>query len=739
MKNKSIKIRIVAYLCILICVAILINMMILGSTNRKQIARTSDILLSQIQNILNENKNDEQQILEELKLQYVENAKAVAYILEKNPSFQNNLSELKKIASVLNIDEIHLFDSNGMIYSGTVPKYYGLTFNSGEQVGFFKPMLKDKNLTMCQDVTPNTAESKNMMYAIVWDNSKKYMVQIGIEPVRLLAEFEKNTIQEVVKQMPVYQGSNIFVADIDSGKILGSTDKNTIGTTLYDNSFLTKQDDLHSIRSKIIHLNGYRNYCHFKQYENYIIAIIHSTRVNLENFLVSISIEIVWFILAGGIILYSLLKLINANKKIKSQMSILSSISDIYYSMHLINLSDFSIEKLEGNELMERVIKQGQNASDMLKTIVNSTLEKEYINAGLNFVDLSTLKSRLKNKSSIYMDAIDKNVGWLRITFITVETDSDKVPEKVIIATQVINDDKKREEELAIEAHRDELTGLLNRRSYENDLLIYPDVPPEKDFVYAAIDINGLKTVNDEFGHAAGDDLIKGAAECLKRTLGNYGRVYRTGGDEFVSMFFADKEHLDSVLEDLEKTTSEWQGELVTSLTVSIGCATKQEFQNETVLEMAKIADKRMYLAKSKFYSQKGIDRRGLATAHKALCNLYIKILKINLTEDSFSVVNMDSSEKTKEKGFNDKISQWLYGFGKSGQVHEEDLENYLMKTDIEYLKDYFKQGKSSISIIYRRKFSDDSYKHAIMEFIPADDYSHSNQSMFLYVKAIDL
>lgn len=73
------------------------------------------------------------------------------------------------------------------------------------------------------------------------------------------------------------------------------------------------------------------------------------------------------------------------------------------------------------------------------------------------------------------------------------------------------------------------------------------------DFVYASIDVNGLKIVNDEIGHAAGDELIKGAAKCMKEVIGSYGKVYRTGGDEFVSIFFASKEQLETIKMDLSR------------------------------------------------------------------------------------------------------------------------------------------------------------------------------------------
>lgn len=63
-----------------------------------------------------------------------------------------------------------------------------------------------------------------------------------------------------------------------------------------------------------------------------------------------------------------------------------------------------------------------------------------------------------------------------------------------------------------------------------------------------------------------------------------------------------------------------------------------------------------------------------------------------------------------------------------------DDLSEYLGKTDIEYLREYFGAGNTSISLQYRRK-SGDEYKEVEMEMILADDYSKDNMSLFLYVK----
>lgn len=295
-----------------------------------------------------------------------------------------------------------------------------------------------------------------------------------------------------------------------------------------------------------------------------------------------------------------------------------------------------------------------------------------------------------------------------------------------------------RESALVHDSNTDELTGLFNRRAYEDDMLQYPDVPPEPDFVYASIDINGLKQVNDTRGHAAGDELICGAAYCLKRTFGNYGRIYRTGGDEFVAMFFADEMHLKQLLGDLKELSGNWHGELVDSLALSVGYAEKREFTDKTVAEMSKEADQRMYKDKELYYSKRGTDRRGQNEAHKMLCALYTKILKINLTDDSFAVINMDTGEQIEEKGYSERISQWLTNFGKSGQVHPDDLKNYLAKTDMDYMRAYFRRQQPILTVAYRRKYGDE-FRPTLMELIPAKDYSDENQSLYLYVKHIDI
>jgi hypothetical protein len=240
-KSRRQHLKLIFYLISVVAVAMVIQILILNSFNRKNSNRTSLVLLNQVVSIIEKNEQNENELIDTLKEDYIVRAQTVSYILDSKPEAERDVQELKKIADMMKIDEIHLFDETGEIYSGSEPKYYGYNFDSGEQMSYFKPMLEDKSLTMCQDVTPNTAEGKNMMYAITWNESGDKMIQVGIEPLRLLEELRRNEIPEVVADMPAYEGINILVADADTKVIYGSTNDNLVNQTLNEIGF-TKTD-----------------------------------------------------------------------------------------------------------------------------------------------------------------------------------------------------------------------------------------------------------------------------------------------------------------------------------------------------------------------------------------------------------------------------------------------------------------------------------------------------------------
>ena len=156
----------------------------------------------------------------------------------------------------------------------------------------------------------------------------------------------------------------------------------------------------------------------------------------------------------------------------------------------------------------------------------------------------------------------------------------------------------------------DVLTGFPNRRQYEDELKKLLSEPMPEDLVYIAIDMNGLKDVNDTYGHDVGDNLIVGAAQCIEQCFGKLGKRYRIGGDEFVVLIAAGKEDLPMLLGEFEKRMKQWSEDHVITLSAAFGSAGHAEFPGKSVTELARIADRRMYEAKSLYYQKNGKDRR---------------------------------------------------------------------------------------------------------------------------------
>jgi diguanylate cyclase (GGDEF)-like protein len=95
---------------------------------------------------------------------------------------------------------------------------------------------------------------------------------------------------------------------------------------------------------------------------------------------------------------------------------------------------------------------------------------------------------------------------------------------------------QRRVDQLAAQARTDTLTRLGNRRAFEDDLglTIASRAETAQPFTLLAVDLDGLKLINDRKGHPAGDAQIKTVADCLRDVVGVDGGVYRTGGDEFM-------------------------------------------------------------------------------------------------------------------------------------------------------------------------------------------------------------
>jgi diguanylate cyclase (GGDEF)-like protein len=165
----------------------------------------------------------------------------------------------------------------------------------------------------------------------------------------------------------------------------------------------------------------------------------------------------------------------------------------------------------------------------------------------------------------------------------------------------------RREAELAAKrlhemAYSDPLTGLANRRAFEQDLAVEVVRAGRHgdSLAVLTLDLDALKAVNDSEGHDRGDVLLIRFAGAVEEKLREIGRLYRVGGDEFAAILLhvqpADSEE---ILRQVESAVMEVREQGFPTITTSAGMAVLPD-DGATPAELVRLSDKRMYQDKER-------------------------------------------------------------------------------------------------------------------------------------------
>lgn len=186
----------------------------------------------------------------------------------------------------------------------------------------------------------------------------------------------------------------------------------------------------------------------------------------------------------------------------------------------------------------------------------------------------------------------DGSKGWA-----WVRCEAEKNPEGNISSlrgvVQDITEQQKVENELIYLSYHDHLTELYNRRFFEKEI-IRLDTKEYRPLSVIMYDVNGLKLVNDSFGHEAGDELLKKTAFVIKKGCREGDFVARIGGDEFVAVL------PNTILEEALKIANHIKelasNEMVSNieLSISYGYDTKTT-DEQSILDIIGNAENHMY------------------------------------------------------------------------------------------------------------------------------------------------
>lgn len=283
----------------------------------------------------------------------------------------------------------------------------------------------------------------------------------------------------------------------------------------------------------------------------------------------------------------------------------------------------------------------------------------------------------------------------------------------------------------------DTLTLLGNRLAYTEYMRQYPERNLPEHLTIWCFDVNELKLNNDTMGHHAGDELLRSAADCMNNVFGNVGKCFRTGGDEFIAVTETSPARCAELCAAFDSAIAGRKTMSGRPLRVSYGYACAHELPGKGIQTIMSLADNRLYEAKEHYYRTNNENRHGHEEAINMLSSSYSVIMKVDLTNDTFRRLRNEINDKFERDGFIDSFSKCMADIADSGIIHPDDAPKYREKTQLDFLRDYFRSGKQSLHIFYRRKIGD-TYFSASTEILTAREYTDEQQIVYLYVKILN-
>ncbi len=564
--RQKLKTRIVKHLIMIAALVMALEVVVFFivqiNNAERRIITNADVMFQQIETVLDENVEELEQVRAEYGDSCLSTADAIAYILDYNSEAAEDINELRRIAEMLQVDEIHLFSQEGEIFSGTHPEYYGYSMHDGEQIGFFLPMLDDKTLRLTQDVTPNTAEGKMMQYSAVWNRSGTMIIQVGMNAEAVIRATEKNELNYIFNLLYGGNGVSLYAIDIESDTIVGASNPEYNGmrpeTIGLDSDAMTP--DRIGRHKKI---NNVSRYCVATDIASWRICYV----VTDESMYQNLSKNAMYLLI--GLLVVTILLVIMVTAFF--DRFVIKSIQDI--NRELKEISDGALDHEINISGSEEFVELSSRINEMVRSVLKST---ENISYTLNQIDLpvgvyeyrlnrhhvhvtdrvSDLLGLAENDTDIYKDyhAFEAYMNTLKQNALPDEDnlycingteprylrleerrEGNDVLGVVIDMTSEILMRRRIESERDI----DILTGVNNRRGLKSHIVELFGKPAElKHGVICMIDADGLKDVNDSCGHPAGDAYLQKIAKMLSEFGTKQNVTGRLGGDEFVTFLY---------------------------------------------------------------------------------------------------------------------------------------------------------------------------------------------------------
>lgn len=403
---------------------------------------------------------------------------------------------------------------------GYIPQdrpWYKEAYKEGGKIVFVEPYL---------DVQTN----KIMM-------SISRLLDDGVSVVSL--DVELDTIQQIVEES-ITENSYKGMILTENGFVVADSERDEVGKDYSARSNVFGKMVMESINSTNSEYGQIKydgtNYLVFSDHitESWDFVLI-TNRSSLYRATKYLYIQLGVFICVF-IIVFLVVEIRMGKRKRKTEGLIhqIRAVSDIYMSMYSIDLEENTFQVINSSAVEAQIIAGDQhNPAQIINKLVTRLVEDQSIDEVLAFVDFETLEERLAESQTVALEFIGKQSGWCRGRFVVVDRKEDGSLSRILWMIEVIDEEKRRQNQLLYLSETDLMTGINNRGSGENK--IKSAMQQGKGGMFCLMDADKFKSINDNYGHDVGDKVIIEIARCLQKAFRDNDIVLRLGGDEFAA------------------------------------------------------------------------------------------------------------------------------------------------------------------------------------------------------------
>lgn len=570
-----------------------------------------------------ENNQAELSILQEnLDEDYLTRAKAAAYIFDTQEEISMNVDEMKYLATLLNVDELHVIDENGFIIAASVSRYVGFDMSKHEQSRAFLSLFESDKDYFIQEAQPNAADQKIMQYIGVTRKEKKGIVQVGFKPTRQLEAKARNTCEYIFSRFPTDSGEQLFAVDRFTGTILGhSNGMNTDFSAAYYQPEQLLECTKGSYKKEE---NGSSMYVMVREYGDILIGLAIPQK-NLTQQLFKQVFNTLWYLLLIEAIILILLNYLVKRKVVNGIHLIIQNLMDITNgNLDTTVAADDNPELKALSSGINTMVKSIISISDRISAIIKISgiplaafeyqfdAKHVFVTSGFKeLLDISEEKAKELCQDTVKFDKYIKNIinnplkGETDIFQINdtkyVRIHMSESSNKNLGVIIDISKDIIEKQQMQYENTHDTLTKLY-KYSYFKQLASerLQNKPSKSVCAIVMLDLDSFKSINDTFGHDIGDKYLQHFSNIMRSMPSEHFLSARRSGDEFCMMVLncSDKndiiQYLNQFYQALEQTPVSLSDSQSKIIHASSGFAWTAD-SNADIDELLNYADEALY------------------------------------------------------------------------------------------------------------------------------------------------